>query len=71
MGHSVHVSRVQLIQALEKIGFRVLNRTDKHFVLTDGDRYFAIPKVNQIHSLVLNGILRDLNMTIEQFKPLL
>ena len=45
-------------------------RQGKHIVMTDGVRILTIPRHNPVNALTM-GIVRDADLTIEEFRKLL
>jgi predicted RNA binding protein YcfA (HicA-like mRNA interferase family) len=64
------VNHLQAVKALEKAGFRIA-RQGKHIVMTDGYRIVTIPRHNPVNAFTMGGIIRDVGLTIEEFKKLL
>ncbi len=64
------INHADAIRALEKTGFRVV-RQGKHAVLSDGSRLLTIPQHNPVNAYTMGGIVRDAELTVEEFKKLL
>lgn len=62
----------KVLKALHKIGFNPVRQTGSHIILehTDG-RHTTIPKHSEIRRGLLLAILRDINITKEEFLELL
>lgn len=62
----------EVLKALHKIGFNPVRQTGSHIILehTDG-RHTTIPKHSEIRRGLLLAILRDINITKEEFLELL
>lgn len=58
------------MKALEKAGFRV-DRQGKHIFMSKGSLRAVIPRNNPINAYTMAAIVRDADLTIEQFKELL
>ena len=58
------------IEALKDAGFWIL-REGVHVVMTDGRRVLTIPCNDPVHSLTMEGIVRDAGLKTEQFRRLL
>lgn len=58
------------VKAFEKVGFWVA-REGKHISMTDGERIIIIPRANPINAFTMGGIIKDVGMTVEEFKKLL
>ena len=46
-------------------------RQGKHIVTTDGVRILTIPGNNPINAFTMGGIVRDAELTVEEFRNLL
>jgi predicted RNA binding protein YcfA (HicA-like mRNA interferase family) len=64
------VNHLQAVRALEKAGFRII-RQGKHIVRSDGIRFVTVPRNNPINAFTMGGIVRDADLTIEEFRELL
>lgn len=64
------ISPAQAVQALEKIGFRVI-RQGKHIVMSDGVTRLTMPRHSPINAYTMGAIAREANLTPEEFKRLL
>ena len=64
------VNHLDAIRALEKVGFRVL-RQGKHTIMSDGEHKVTIPRHNPVNAMTMGGIVRDVGLTIEDFRKLL
>jgi len=66
------VSWREVLRALHKIGFNPVRQTGSHIILehTDG-RHTTVPKHSEIRRGLLLAILRDINITKEEFLELL
>ena len=58
------------VKALQKAGFWVA-REGKHIVMTDGTRILTIPRHDPVDAHTMGGIVRDADLTPEQFRALL
>jgi hypothetical protein len=58
------------VDALADAGFWIV-RDAVHVVMTDGKRILTIPRNNPIHSITMEGIVRDAGLTAEHFRELL
>ena len=70
MGKLPGVPHRKAVRALEKVGFRIV-RQGKHIVMSDGERIVTIPRANPVDAYTMGGIIRDVGLSIEQFKELL
>ena len=61
------ISHKRAIKALEKAGFRVA-RQGKHVTMTNGERILIFPRANPINAFTMAGIVKDVGLTIEEFK---
>ena len=64
------VSSERVVRALRKAGFRII-RQGKHIGMSDGQRRLTIPRHPRLNPYTLRAIIRDANLTDEQFKALL
>ena len=64
------VNHQRAVRALEKSGFRIV-RQGKHIVMSDGIRILTIPQHNPINAITMGGIVRDANLTNEEFRRFL
>ena len=64
------VTHKRAVRALQRAGFEIV-RQGKHIVLSDGERILTIPRANPVNSYTMGGIVRDVGLTVEQFKKLL
>ena len=46
-------------------------RQGKHIAMTDGTHILTIPRANPINAFTMAGIVRDADLTEEEFKKLL
>jgi predicted RNA binding protein YcfA (HicA-like mRNA interferase family) len=70
LGKLAGVPHLKAIRALEKAGFRII-RQSKHIILSDGKRTLTIPRANPIDPYTMGAIIRDVGMTIDEFRRLL
>jgi predicted RNA binding protein YcfA (HicA-like mRNA interferase family) len=64
------VSHRRAVRAFQKVGFWVV-REGKHISMTDGERIIVIPRANPINAFTMGGIVKDVGLTVEEFKKLL
>ncbi len=64
------VSHSRAVRAFEKAGFWVV-RKGKHISMTEGGRIIIIPRANTINAFTMGGIIKDVGMTVKEFKKLL
>ena len=64
------ISHRRAVKAFEKEGFWVV-REGKHISMTDGERIIISPRANTINAFTMGGIIKDAEMTVEEFKKLL
>jgi len=64
------INHLVAVRAFEKIGFRIV-RQSKHIIMSNGERFLAIPRHNPIQAFTLGGIVKDAGLTVEQFRNLL
>jgi len=64
------VNHLDAVRALEKAGFWVA-RQGKHIVMTDGTRILTIPRHNPINAITKGNIVRDADLTDDDFRKLL
>ncbi len=62
----------EVLRALHKIGFNPVRQTGSHIILEHADgRHTTVPKHSEIRRGLLLAILRDVNITKEEFLELL
>jgi predicted RNA binding protein YcfA (HicA-like mRNA interferase family) len=64
------IHHLHAVRALEKSGFWVA-RQGKHIIMTDGHRVVTIPRHNPINAITMASIVRDVGLTIDEFRKLL
>ena len=64
------VNHQRAVKAFEKAGFRIA-RQGKHIIMTNGERIITIPRANPIDAYTMSGIIRDVGISIAEFKELL
>jgi predicted RNA binding protein YcfA (HicA-like mRNA interferase family) len=64
------VNHLDVVRALEKVGFRIA-RQGKHIVMTDGARVLSVPRHNPVNAITMGNIVRDAGLTNDQFRQLL
>ncbi len=64
------VNHKRAIKAFEKAGFWIA-RQGKHITMTNGERIITISRANPINSYTMAGIVKDVGLSIEEFKKLL
>ena len=62
---------LKAVRALEETGFEIFRQGRKHVVMSDGSRFLTIPRKNPVHSLVMEGIIRDAGLTPAEFTSFL
>ncbi|MGH9613199.1 MAG: type II toxin-antitoxin system HicA family toxin [Bryobacteraceae bacterium] len=67
MGKLAGVPHLKAVRALEKAGFRII-RQSKHITMSDGKRHLTVPRANPIDAYTMGGIIRDAEMTIDEFR---
>jgi predicted RNA binding protein YcfA (HicA-like mRNA interferase family) len=70
LGKLAGIPHLKAIRALEKAGFRII-RQSKHIILSDGKRTLTVPRANPIDAYTMGGIIRDAELTIDEFRRLL
>jgi predicted RNA binding protein YcfA (HicA-like mRNA interferase family) len=64
------VNHLDAVRALQKAGFWIL-RQGKHIVMTDGTRKVVVPRHNPVNAITMGGIIKDADLTIDEFRKLL
>ena len=64
------VSSERAINALKKIGF-IIKREGKHTVMNKGDIILTIPRHKRLNPYTLKSIIKDAEITDDEFKKLL
>ncbi len=54
-----------------KDGFRVAREGRKHVMMSDGNRFFTIPRNDSLDTDTMGGIVTDAGLGVEEFKKLL
>jgi predicted RNA binding protein YcfA (HicA-like mRNA interferase family) len=56
------INDLEAVRTLEKAGFRIV-RQGKHIVITDGTRIITVPRLNPIHTIIMDHVGRDAGLT--------
>lgn len=64
------VNHLQVVRALEKVGYRI-KRQSKHIVMHKGSSIVVIPRNNPVKPYTLLSILKAAAISPEDFKKLL
>ncbi|MGH8476964.1 MAG: type II toxin-antitoxin system HicA family toxin [Methylococcales bacterium] len=64
------INHLDAVRVLGKLGFRIA-RQGKHIIMTDGNRVITIPRHNPVNAITMGNIVRDVGVTIEEFRKLL
>ena len=64
------VNHLRAVKAFERAGLWIA-RQKKHITMTDGERIITIPRENPVDAYTMAGIIRDVGLTVEEFKNLL
>lgn len=64
------LSSDRLIRALKKAGFEVITE-GKHTGMSNGTYRVTIPRHKRLNPYTVQGIIKDANLTEEQFRELL
>ena len=64
------LSSERVVRALSKVGFRVIRR-GKHIGMSNGKCHLTIPHHKRVNPYTLKSIIRDADLTDEEFKELL
>jgi predicted RNA binding protein YcfA (HicA-like mRNA interferase family) len=64
------VNHQAAIRAFERIGYHII-RQGKHVIMSNGTNVLVIPRHNPINAITMAIIVRDANLTVEEFKRLL
>mgnify|MGYP003488145415 FL=1 len=62
-----HVSGAEAIQALQRLGFEKLRQSGSHVIMRRGSKGCVIPMHSEIKVGTLAGILRQADVTPEDF----
>ena len=65
------INHLRAVRALEKAGFHVVRQGRKHIVMSDGNRFLTIPRINPVNAFTMGGIVQDAGLTVEGFRKLL
>jgi hypothetical protein len=61
------INHLITVKTFEKAGFRII-RQGKHIVMSDGIRFLTIPRYNSVNAFTMAGLVRDAELTIDEFK---
>jgi predicted RNA binding protein YcfA (HicA-like mRNA interferase family) len=64
------INHLRAIRALEKAGFHI-DRQGRHVFMSKGALRVVIPRNNPVDAYTMAAIVRDAELTIQQFKDLL
>jgi len=64
------VSHLRAVKAFQKAGF-IIDRQSKHIFMSKGAVRIVVPRNNPVDAYTMAAIVRDAEMTIEEFKELL
>ncbi len=64
------VSHADAVRVLKKLGYRIV-REGKHTVMTRNGRILTIPRHRTINAYTMGGIVKDADLTPQQFRALL
>ena len=61
------VNHLRAVNALEKLGFRIV-RQGKHITMTNGERNLTVPRNNPIDPFTMGAIVRDAGVSVDEFR---
>ncbi len=64
------INHQRAVKVFEKTGFWIA-RQGKHITMTNGERIITLPRANPINAYTMGGIIKDADMSIEEFRSLL
>ena len=64
------VNHLRAVNALQKAGFTI-DRQRKHIFMSNGAHKVVVPRNNPVDAYTMAAIVRDADLTIEEFKALL
>ena len=62
-----HVSGVEIVRALERLGFAVARQRGSHIVLRRGSAGCVVPNHREVKVGTLSGVLKQAGVTAEEF----
>ncbi len=62
-----HISGVQAVKALERLGFVVARQSGSHIILRKGSNGCVVPNHKEIKVGTLAGVLRQAGVSAEEF----
>jgi predicted RNA binding protein YcfA (HicA-like mRNA interferase family) len=62
-----HVSGAAVVRALERLGFKQLRQSGSHVILRCGARGCVVPMHSEVKVGTLAGILRQANVSTDEF----
>ena len=61
------VNHLRAVNALEKLGFRIV-RQGKHITMTNGERNIIVPRNNPVDPFTMGAIVRDAGVNVDEFR---
>ena len=61
------VNHLRAVNALEKLGFRIV-RQGKHIFMTNGERNVVVPRNNPVDPFTMGAIVRDAGVSVDEFR---
>ena len=61
------VNHLRAVNALEKLGFRIV-RQGKHITMTNGKRNIIVPRNNPIDPFTMGAIVRDAGVSVDEVR---
>ena len=61
----------EIVRALEKLGFRVARQSGSHVLMKRGEKGCVVPNHKEVKVGTVNGVLRQAEISPEEFKKAL
>lgn len=62
-----HVSGAAVVRALERLGFQKLRQSGSHVIMLRGSKGCVVPMQSEVKTGTLAGVLRQADVTPEEF----
>ena len=62
-----HISGRECVAALQKLGFSVMRQKGSHIVMRNGSKGCVVPNHKEIRTGTLSGILKQADVSVEDF----
>lgn len=62
-----HVSGAAVVRALERLGFEKIRQSGSHVIMRRGAKGYVVPMYSEIKAGTLAGVLRQADVTADEF----